>query len=89
MVKNKSFYSVPRIVTFFGMMLSAAAIKVLKLRSSYILIAVWTIPIKYRKKRTQIFINGGQWELLGVVIDVTCIHIESTRQISCNQNSGI
>lgn len=89
MVKNKSFYLVPRIVTFFGMILSADAIKALKLRSSYILIAVWTIPIKYRKKRTHIFINRGQWELLGVLIDVTCIHIESIQQIPCNQNSGI
>lgn len=89
MVKNKSFYSVPRIMTFFGTMLSADAIKVLKLRSSYILSAVWTIPIKYRKKRMQIFIKRGQWELLGVVTDVTCIHIESIWQIPCNQNSGI
>lgn len=71
------------------MMLSDDDVEELKLRSSYILISVWTVPIKHRKKRTQIFIKGEQWELLGVVIDVTWIHIESIRQIRCNQNSGI
>lgn len=67
--RKKSFYSVPRIVTFFEMMLYDGAIEEFKLTSFYILISVWTVPIKNRKKEdTDIhkgeamgIAGGGDW----------------------------